>query len=416
MTRRLATQRNAVILVGLELTMAAAAVAVGTEVHRHSLLGNTTFLFVIMFLGVGALVAYKRPEQPMGWLLLGVSGFLLVSGMGGPYSILHYSQHQGPALFGPVAVMLDPSWAPAITLLVLCILLYPEGKLPSSRWRWPLRWLILVAVVWQVGAYVIAATTLLTSRIRLDSGGDLQQINNPTGIWAWWGFVQLLFFLTIAILVFAWIVGQVLGYRRLRGERRVQQKWLLTGASLSVLSLILITPSAVSPHPGPALQALGNVAPLGLAALPLAIGIGVLKYRLYEIDRIVSRTVAYAILSLLLAGTFVGFVALTTQLLPFSSSVGVAASTLAAAALFNPLRVRVQRTVDRRFNRARYDAEATVAAFAQRLRDAVDLDAVSADLLSTVAVAVEPAHATVWLRQSSPFDETPNARVERVSL
>ncbi len=137
-----------------------------------------------------------------------------------------------------------------------------------------------------------------------------------------------------------------------------------------------------------------------MIALPIGIGVGILKYRLYEIDRLVSRTLSYAILTALLAGTFVGLVALTTDLLPFSSSVGVAASTLAAAALFNPLRRRVQRVVDRRFNRSHYDAEATVAAFAARLRDAVDLDAVQTDLLDVVRGAVEPAHATVWIRSN----------------
>jgi hypothetical protein len=393
-----------VIVAALELTMVALVIPIGGAAHMFSLLSNTTALLVLGFLGVGALVAYRRPTQRMGWLLLGVSGFLLVSGIGGPYSVLDYTDHRGSLPLGPVAVMLDPSWAPAITLLVLSILLYPEGKSPSSRWRWPLRWLILISVVWQVGAYVIAATTLLTAPIRLDSGGDLQQINNPTGIWAWWGFVQVFFFLTIAVLVLAWIVGQSLGYRRLTGERRVQQKWLLAGASVCGASMILLMPSAVSAHPGAVARALGDIAPIGLIALPITIGIGILKYRLYEIDRIVSRTVSYALLTMLLVGTFVGLVALTTQLLPFDSSVGVAASTLAAAALFNPLRVRVQRAVDRRFNRARYDAEATVAAFAQRLRDAVDLDAVSADLLAAVTDAVEPAHATVWLARSSPLD------------
>ncbi len=179
---------------------------------------------------------------------------------------------------------------------------------------------------------------------------------------------------------------------------------------------MLEIPQEISLHPGHVAVVLSDLSIFGLAALPIAIGVGILKYRLYEIDRIISRTVSYSIVTALLAGTFVGLVVLTTDVLPFSSSVGVAASTLAAAALFNPLRLRVQRAVDRRFNRARYDAEATVAAFAQRLRDAVDLDTVSADLLATVKRAVEPAHATVWIRQTSPFEETPNARVERISV
>jgi hypothetical protein len=138
--------------------------------------------------------------------------------------------------------------------------------------------------------------------------------------------------------------------------------------------------------------------PLGFSALPLSIGVGILRYRLYEIDRLVSRTLAYLILTGLLVGTFVGLIALTTDALALSGRVGVAASTLAAAALFNPLRVRIQRLVDRRFNSARYDAEATVAAFTTRLRDAVEIDAIRADLLDAVNRAVEPAHASVWIK------------------
>ena len=137
---------------------------------------------------------------------------------------------------------------------------------------------------------------------------------------------------------------------------------------------------------------------LAWAALPLSIGVGILRYRLYEIDRLISRTLSYAILTALLVGTFIGLISLTTRVLPFSSPVGVAASTLAAAALLNPLRKRVQRIVDRRFNRSRYDAEATVATFSARLRDAVEIDAIRADLLDAVNRAVQPSHASVWIR------------------
>ena len=137
---------------------------------------------------------------------------------------------------------------------------------------------------------------------------------------------------------------------------------------------------------------------VGLTALPVAMGVGILRHRLYEIDRLISRTLSYAILTGLLVGTFIGLVALTTNTLAISGRVGVAASTLAAAALFNPLRKRIQHLVDRRFNRARYDAEATVAAFTARLRDAVELDTIRADLLAAVTRAVEPTHASVWIK------------------
>jgi hypothetical protein len=136
---------------------------------------------------------------------------------------------------------------------------------------------------------------------------------------------------------------------------------------------------------------------LGFAALPLSIGIGILKYRLYDIDRIISRTLAYAIVTGLLVGLYAGLVLLATQVFRFHGTVAVAAATLVAAALFNPLRRRVQLRVDRRFNRARYNADHTVAAFAARLKDTVDMDSVRDDLAGVVHQALEPAHVSVWI-------------------
>ena len=148
----------------------------------------------------------------------------------------------------------------------------------------------------------------------------------------------------------------------------------------------------------PALRTLGGVGFLALMALPIGMGVGILKYRLDDIDRLISRTFSYLIVTGLLAGVFFGIVVLATRVLPFSSPVGVAASTLAAAALFNPLRLRVQRLVDRRFNRARYDAETIVAAFGARLRDAVDLETVRHELEYAIGRAVEPSHLSLWIR------------------
>jgi hypothetical protein len=143
----------------------------------------------------------------------------------------------------------------------------------------------------------------------------------------------------------------------------------------------------------------GSVGIVAVLALPVSIGVAILKYRLYDIDRLISRTLAYAIVTGLLVGVYAGLVLLATRVLPFSSPVAVAGSTLVAAALFTPLRRRVQRMVDRRFNRARYDAEVTVAAYSARLKDAVDLGAVRADLLDVVSRSLEPAHVSVWVRE-----------------
>ena len=160
-----------------------------------------------------------------------------------------------------------------------------------------------------------------------------------------------------------------------------------------------ILSGTVSPDIPGAEQVMINVLGLGVAALPVGIGVGILKYRLYDIDRIISRTLGYAIVTGVLVGVYAGLVLLTTQVFRVHTPVAVAASTLAAAALFNPVRRRVQRLVDRRFNRARYDADQTVAAFAARLKDAVDLDSARDDLAGVVHQALEPAHVSVWISQ-----------------
>jgi hypothetical protein len=282
-------------------------------------------------------------------------------------------------------------------VLLLAMILFPDGHAPSSRWRWPVRTFAGLIVLWQIATVALTVHVIVSGAVRVEPGGDLYQFDHPTGTWKL-GQLLTAFVLVALVLLFAsWLISQITGYRRLAGERRVQQKWILSGAVVAALAEI----TNVLPYPfsstGSQLT-ISDFTTIGLAALPLAMGVGILRYRLYEIDRIVSRTVSYVVLSAVLVGAFIGLVALTTDLLGFSSTLGVAASTLAAAALFNPLRVRVQRLVDRRFNRARYDAEATVAAFVARLRDAVDLDSVQAELLDVVQRAVEPTHATVWIR------------------
>jgi hypothetical protein len=230
------------------------------------------------------------------------------------------------------------------------------------------------------------ATGVVARHLRVDANGEATS-GGGSGHSAVDGILALVY---VAFCV-ACVARQLISYRRSRGEHRQQLKWLLAGGALGITGLLLT------------LTAKGAVGGFGFGfvmALPVGMGIGILKYRLFEIDRLISRTLSYLIITGLLAGVFVGIVVLATDVLPFSSPVGVAASTLAAAALFNPLRLRVQRLVDRRFNRARYDAEAIVAAFTLRLRDAVDLETVRNELLQAVDRAVEPAHASVWIRPS----------------
>jgi hypothetical protein len=208
------------------------------------------------------------------------------------------------------------------------------------------------------------------------------------------------FFPVLGACLLASVAGQAVSYRRSSGERRLQMKWLLGGSAMAAAGALLGVPFSNSPDR--TLQVIGGIGIVAVLALPVSMGVAILKYRLYDIDRILSRTVAYAIITGLLLGIYAGLVLLATQVLRFSSPVAVAASTLAAAALFSPLRCRVQRVVDRRFNRARYDADRTVALFAARLQDAVDLGTVRVDLQATVSASLQPAHASVWVPECQP--------------
>ena len=330
----------------------------------------------------------------MGWVLLGVTFFFILDGIAGEYAYLDYRLHDGRLPLGWLGVLLAPSWAPAIVLAGLSVLLFPDGRVPSSRWK-PMLWAYLaLGALWLGGAFVISAGAIISHHVSVDSGGGLTALDDPAGSAAWWGGVQAVFFPAVAVCWLAWLVGQALSYRRSSGERRLQLKWLLSGATVFIAA-------------GIALVWIGNatglwrlvvgLAAIGTLALPVSIGFGILRFRLYDIDRIISRTLAYAILTGTLVGTYAGLVLLATQVFQFHAPVAVAAATLAAAALFNPVRRRVQRVVDRRFNRARYDADQTVVAFAARLKDAVDLDTVRDDLSGVVQQALEPAHLSLWI-------------------
>jgi hypothetical protein len=200
-------------------------------------------------------------------------------------------------------------------------------------------------------------------------------------------------------LSLGFICRQVLSWRRSSGERRQQLKWLASGAAVTIVSVVLGAVFGTTDTPTLLQEWVDNFFWFGLAALPVSMGVAILRYRLYEIDRIISRTLAYTAVTGLLVAAYAGLVLLSTHVLALSSSVAVAASTLAAAAAFSPMRRRVQRIVDHRFNRARYDADVTVAAFAARLQDELDLDSVRADLAGVVTSTLEPAHLSVWLRE-----------------
>lgn len=395
----LASPTSAIVVALLTIILAAVVVVLSLIAHKS---GTESPLFIVLalpFAIVGFLVSRRQPQNAIGWILMGVAACFLLISVGRAYSVLDYRIHDGSFPLGWLAISLTEFWTPLFLLMGLPMLLFPAGRLPSPRWRWSL-WVYAIdggfltvsalaeGVSIGVGRYVhIDKTGMPTNNV----GGFLGVLSNAADICS----------LLVLALALIWIVRLVASYRRARGDSRKQLKWLMTGGAVTVIAAVLgasgVLPSGPTPSGiGPLLVSIFIVT--GFLGLPIGLAMGILKYRLYDIDRLISRTLSYAIVTGVLIGVYVGLVTLATRVLPFSSPLGVAASTLIAVAMFNPLRRRVQRLVDRRFNRARYDAAVTVTAFAQRVREDVDLEAVSSEFVRAVQDSVEPAHVSLWLR------------------
>jgi hypothetical protein len=383
----------AAVIVALTAFIVLSAVLTGTfsAVHLWSAAG--LIVIIVVTAAVGLVVVRHQPRNPIGWLLAGEAIFMLANIGAGSYAQLVYDQGVHALSFaGLPALILSQLFSVSLTGFPLVILLFPDGRLPSRRWRPVLAAYLAIAVVTVLVVAIAVLQVAIGHHVVLQADGNLASLGH--GRTAWAGLVMTVFVLSAGAFWLAAVVRQALSWRRLKRageageERRQQLKWLASGAAVcGVLGI-----SAVSTN-----SSIWEVLILGFAALPLSIGVGILKYRLYEIDRIISRTLAYAIVTGLLVGVYAGLVLLSTHVLTIHGTVAVAASTLAAAALFSPLRRRVQHVVDRRFNRARYDADQTIAAFAAHLKDAVDLDSVRTDLTAVVHRALEPAHVSLWL-------------------
>jgi hypothetical protein len=392
----------AVGLVVVTVLLLAGTVPLAETAGRGSVVGAGFVVVLVAFLIVGAMLVRTRPGNAIAWSMLAAAFFGGLTIVSGVYAVDAYRLHHHLPL-ASLAVVVQPSWAPMIFLIALALMLFPDGVLPSGRWRWAMGAVAAVGTVWMVGAFAIAVEAIALGQVKIEPSGDLYRIDHPTSGWAWWSVAQILFFVGLLSVGLLWLISRVPGYRAASGDRRQQLKWLICGGAVAciggVLSVILSGESGV-------LGLISSVAIIGLLGIPLSIGVGISKYRLYEIDRLISRTLSYVIVTGLLAGVFAGIIVVATDVLPFSSPVAVAASTLAAAALFNPLRQRVQHQVDRRFNRARYDGETIIAAFTAQLREAVDLETVRDELLHAVDGAVQPAHTSLWVK---PATTSPSA-------
>jgi hypothetical protein len=310
--------------------------------------------------------------------------------------VLDYRIHHGALPFGPVAVFAQSAQLVIAVLAGLIVLLFPDGRLPGRRWHVAL-WIFLAAaamfLAWQVTEHALDMTRrplrIGPAGAPLPAPGPVPAVLDRLGPAAAWLILGCL-------LVF--IARQAATFRSAAGNRRQQLKWLLFGAACcAVATAVTILAGDGASATARAVQ---DAADLGAAALPVGIGIGIMKYRLYDIERIISRTLGYTIVTGVLVGVYAGLVLLAGLVVPSSPTV-VAGATLVVAALFRPLHRRVQRAVDRRFNRARYDVGQVVDGFAARLQDSVDLAAVCDDLASTVHAVLEPAHLSIWLGRNA---------------
>jgi hypothetical protein len=399
----------AVVLAVVTLGLAAASVVLDSLTHQSGTGGPAVDTFitaaaVVPATTVGAFLAARQPRNPIGWMLLAI--IIVELSPTSQYLILDYRMHHGALPLGWAAVVVQECWPMFLVLTTLLLWLFPDGTLPTGRWHRPaaigaVGWLLVGLATSSRGVLVVAG-----GDIRIQANGDLA--NPLPGVLHILGVVVIAG--TLASWV-AWLLIQVPTYRHASGEHRQQLKWLYSGAAIFVAAVaigVFIAPLAVGEAAGWGNQSVvGALTTIGSAALPVCMAVAVLKYRLYDIDRIISRVISYTLITALLGGVSAGLILLATRVLPVKGSVDVAVATLIIAALFNPLRKRVQHAVDRQFNRSRYDTEAVVAAFTARLRQNIDLDAIRGDLAGVVHEAFQPAHISVWLPGTGPHATVP---------
>ena len=365
---------------------------------------SVVLVFLLPFLAfplVGALIASRRPNNPIGWICLAVGIFWMLSNLSsgyGMYGLLaRPSSVPFPAAIGSLGEWM---WVPAVGLLgTYLILLFPDGRLPSRRWR-PLAWLSGAVIILVSAGFVVSPGPM----------DGLPGIRNPFGLekYPWLADATLGVIVLLPLCSLASAMSLVLRFLRSGGEERAQIKWLAFAALILGLgfSAYAIPGTIWQGDAGGAsplwVKLLEDAVTLGFAGVPVAVGIAILRYRLYEIDLFINRTLVYGVLTVSLAVVYLGSVvslqAALRTLIGHESQLAVVTSTLLIAALFNPLRRRIQSFIDRRFYRSKYDARKTLEAFSARLRDETDLEALNNELVGVVSETLQPAHVSLWLR------------------
>jgi hypothetical protein len=392
------------------LARAAQAEAPSSLVTSRSIIDLSVSVPFLAFPLVGALIASRRPHNPIGWICLAVGFLWMLLGLFDYYGV--YGLAKPDTVPFPVVIyaLVEWLWLPTVGLLAIyLVLLFPDGRLPSRRWR-PLAWLS-GAVIVLLGVDSVLAPGELT---------DLEGVRNPFGLEgaSWLVDAEIVLLLLFVACILASAVSLILRYRHSGGEVREQIKWIalagsFVGLLLSIVLGVLIVAEVIRGIGGSTplwLQGLLFVMILSFTGVPVAIGFAVLRYRLYEIDIIINRALVYGSMTATLVAVYLGGVVVLQQLFVLltgqRSTLAVVASTLLIAALFSPLRRLVQGFVDRRFYRRKYDAAKTLEAFSARLRQETDLETLSGGLVRVASRAVQPAHVSLWLRP----DAKPEAR------
>jgi hypothetical protein len=372
------------------------------DLAQETALDVPAVLVVLSATTVGAVLASRRPNHPVGWLLLALGLFMAAAIVAQGYADYGFQARPGAlpaarfvALYGPATL------GAMLGCIGFILLLTPTGSLPSPRWRWWARVMVAAPVV------SLVATLLLPNSLN----SDYQTLDNPLALRAFGGALRAALWVALAITVLAVLVAAgslVVRFRRAHGVERRQLRWVALAAAVVAPAAVVLLAAAASTTLLAAastttLWSLFNWAlVVCVTILPLAIGAAILRYRLYDLDRIISRTVAYGLLTVLLGGGYAGAVLLLGQLFGGLSgqppSWAVAGVTLALAALVRPARRRVQAAVDRRFNRRRHDTARTIDAFSTRLHQQIDLDTLSTELLAVVDQTMQPTKASLWLR------------------
>jgi hypothetical protein len=382
-------------LLGLAATLLIDAMqrdAGGAELVTYSASSIPLVVAAVSAATVGAVLAARRPGHPVGWLLLGLG--LSQSAHNFTYAYTRYGLVTRPGSL-PGAAYLAGLNNGLVVMWIACagfvLLLTPTGSLPSPRWRWWARIAVAAPGVWLLGSLLDPAPLR----------PEYPDVGNPLAVPALFGPLSAIpvavFVVLLALPVGA--VSLLLRFRRARGVERLQLRWLAWGAAIAAVALVV---AAASLFLFDGFEVLNLAFGTSAAVLPLSTGAAILRYRLYDLDRIISRTLAYGLLTLLLAGGYAVVALGLGQLLGQDSTLAVAAATLAVAAIFQPARRRVQAVVDRRFNRHRYDAARIIDGFSAGLRSQVDLTTLTGELLTVVDRAMQPTRASLWLRSSDP--------------